>query len=254
MKMKKIFILFSMIILTLSMTACSKGSEGVDFDYDKDTLISNSETIFNYFIGLSKDDLDFYSRSEYEFYVTAVKAISNAKDQAGTFKSLDDSSVEEEGSDVIVTLNTTYSKKAVNIVFVYDQSSMDSYVTTGGLYVPTEITASAVVSKGELLKEAGLNTLMGMGTVFAVLIFISFIISFFKYIPGPNSVKKDKKTKKDVQVVPSSTPVATTTSTSSLMDDAELVAVITAAICASEEGNGTSKDQLVVRSIKRARR
>ena len=34
------------------------------------------------------------------------------------------------------------------------------------------------------LMTALLNTLMGMGTVFLVLIFISLIISLFVYVPG----------------------------------------------------------------------
>ena len=37
------------------------------------------------------------------------------------------------------------------------------------------------MSTGEIFRLAGLNTLLGMGTVFVVLIFISFIISSILY-------------------------------------------------------------------------
>ena len=47
-----------------------------------------------------------------------------------------------------------------------------------------EMVVSAVYSKAELMKQAGMNTLLGMGTVFVVLIFISFIISLFKFLPA----------------------------------------------------------------------
>ena len=48
------------------------------------------------------------------------------------------------------------------------------------------------------MEKAGLNTLLGMGTVFVVLIFISFLISLFKYIPAiQNAFGKKKDEKKE---------------------------------------------------------
>ena len=44
-----------------------------------------------------------------------------------------------------------------------------------------------------VFEQALLNTLMGMGTVFAVLIFISFLISLFKYIPSIQNAFGKKK-------------------------------------------------------------
>ena len=46
----------------------------------------------------------------------------------------------------------------------------------------TSITISPEYTTGEKLSKAGMNTLMGMGVVFLVLIFISWLISMFKYI------------------------------------------------------------------------
>ena len=45
------------------------------------------------------------------------------------------------------------------------------------------MTVSAHYTTGEILKKAGLNTILGMGTVFVVLIFISFIIYLLGFIP-----------------------------------------------------------------------
>ena len=94
--------------------------------------------------------------------------------------------------------------------------------------------------------EHGLNTVLGMGTVFVVLIFISFIIYLLGYIPKLQEklANKDKKVeeKKEAPVQAAPAPVA------AAEDDAELVAVIAAAIAAAE---GTSTDGFVVRSIKR---
>ena len=54
---------------------------------------------------------------------------------------------------------------------------------------------SAHYSTGEILEKAGLNTVLGMGTVFVVLIFISFIIYLLGYIPKLQEklANKDKK-------------------------------------------------------------
>lgn len=126
-------------------------------------------------------------------------------------------------------------------------------------YLPEEMVVSAVYSKTELMKQAGMNTLLGMGTVFVVLIFISFIISLFKFLPALFAKKpkiEDLKKEESKPAAPAKAaapaPVA-----GNLMNDAELVAVITAAIYAAEGQAGNSavsKDKLVVRSIRRARK
>ena len=99
----------------------------------------------------------------------------------------------------------------------------------------------------EILIKALMDTLMGMGTVFSILILISFIIYLFKVFfynnkkPVPEAVLPAVHAESDE-------------------DDGELLAVITAAIKAFEAGNvpaqGTvsiSDQQYVVRSIRRRR-
>ena len=93
--------------------------------------------------------------------------------------------------------------------------------------------------------NAALNTLLGMGTVFIVLILISFIISLFKFLPnGENKKVEEKKTSVDKAVEQIS-------ANEEENDDTELIAVISAAIAAFE-GSGSS-DGYVVRSIRRVR-
>ena len=104
---------------------------------------------------------------------------------------------------------------------------------------------SAKYELSEILQKAGLNTVLGMGTVFAVLIFLAFIISLMKYIPA--LLGQNKKQEDAVKATTKSAPAVETVVVDET-DDLELVAVITAAIAASE---GTSTDDFVVRSIKR---
>ena len=64
---------------------------------------------------------------------------------------------------------------------------------------------SAKYAIGEILQKAGLNTVLGMGTVFAVLIFLAFIISLMKYIPM--LLGQTKKQEDAVKEVKRSNPV-----------------------------------------------
>lgn len=107
----------------------------------------------------------------------------------------------------------------------------------------------------QVFMNALLNTLMGMGTVFIVLIFISLIISLFVYIPELEQKMKGKKEKEVPKAQPvKAVPVVEEEEEEDLMEDGALVAVITAAILASQGGaNTSSTDKLVVRSIRRAK-
>lgn len=103
---------------------------------------------------------------------------------------------------------------------------------------------------GERMEKAALNTLIGMGTVFIVLIIIIGVISLFKFIP----MIQDRLAKKNAGNVQES-GVSTATQMSNVQedtdvsDDLELVAVIAAAIAASE--GAASADGFVVRSIRK---
>ena len=146
---------------------------------------------------------------------------------------------------------------------------IDSLMYQQGIYPYTAVQAevSAVYSKSELLGKAGQNTAIGMITVFCVLIFISFVISLLKFVPKIfDPSKKEKKAaaaalaeakpaanKEEVKV----SPEPAIDSSEDLMNDEELVAVITAAVYAafsdSKAPNAVSKDTLIVRSIRKVR-
>lgn len=101
-------------------------------------------------------------------------------------------------------------------------------------------------SMGELMKRAGLNTVMGMGTVFLVLILISIIIYLLGFIGKAQNkgAAAAALPEKPAEPLVMETPAEP----EDMTDDFELVAVIAAAIAASE---GVPADCLVVRSIRR---
>jgi len=114
--------------------------------------------------------------------------------------------------------------------------------------VVTTVTLDPIFSTGEILEKAALNTLLGMGVVFVVLILISLIISCFGFIPKIEALfKKEKEVPAAApKTAPAAAPVAAPAPAKA--DDLELAAVITAAVAAAM---GASADGFVVRSIKR---
>ena len=107
-------------------------------------------------------------------------------------------------------------------------------IFTNDIYLKmTSCTLNLNETKGELMTRAALNTLLGMGTVFVVLILISLIISAFGVIPN---MQASFTSKKEEPVPVPATPVAepVVEEDEDLSDDMELVAVIAAAIAAYE--------------------
>ena len=172
------------------------------------------------------------------FSKTAVEAWKGVKEELGARKSDAETKVTvEEGEDktYIATQNVQFEKHDADFVYTFDENM-----------TPTELAINVNYPMSVNLQRAGLNTLMGLGTVFLMLIFLSLVISLFKYIPNGSK----KKTAEE----PAPAPVRAAAPEPEYVeetDDQELVAVIAAAIAAAE---GTTPDGFVVRSIRRAGR
>jgi len=110
------------------------------------------------------------------------------------------------------------------------------------------IDAGVTVNKSfaEKITNAGLNTLLGMGMAFAILILISLIICLFPVIFGE---KKKKVSDKDIASKAMDNTINQIAEQEDLTGDTELVAVIAAAIAAYDGSGGT--DGFRVRSIRR---
>ena len=113
-----------------------------------------------------------------------------------------------------------------------------------------------LTSMADKLRTAGLNTIICICVVFVVLIFISLIISLFKYINKAETAIAARKARKAEDKNISEAAIDNTISQITAkeeeeMNDLELVAVIAAAIAAA---TGTSTDDFVVRSIRKVRR
>lgn len=123
-------------------------------------------------------------------------------------------------------------------------------IFTNDIYLQmTSCTLNLDQTKGQLMTRAALNTLLGMGTVFVVLILISLIISAFSVIPKLQASFAPKKTETAPVPEPAPAEPVVEEEDADLSDDMELVAVIAAAVAAYE---GTSVEGFQVRSIRRA--
>lgn len=106
------------------------------------------------------------------------------------------------------------------------------------------------------IATALMNTLLGMGVVFCVLIFISFIIYLLGFVPKMIDAICNKG---KAEPIAESVPVATSATVASAPvreEDTELTAVIAAAVAAAMSetlSQPVAADGLVIRSIKRRR-
>ena len=247
---KKISLIVCVLALVLGLTACG---ESKTVEYDENALTNACEQVFAIVSNetISADQIagmsewrQGYLMTQFEgqtgvqmeasSLITALEGWEASIEECGAYVTHGDYTFKESSTGVTAITEAEFTERAAKIEYVFDENLRLESVTVGAHY-----------GMGEILQKAGLNTLLGMGTVFVVLIFMCFIISLFKYVPA----LLDKSSKKpEEKPAPKESPVVVIPAVEEELDDTELVAVIAAAIAAYE---GTSTDGFVVRSIKR---
>ena len=252
--MKKLASLLFMVMLVLGLTACSGSA-----DEPIETVVETAyaEEVANFFVaniaGMPVETMQEYVAMDLEelqmlldqsgIPVTAeafhdiFSGYAGNVEDFGTYISTDGYNLKGDEETATHTTNVTFDVHQAILTLVFDD---DGIVTTGSI--------DPVYSLGEILEKAALNTVIGMGTVFVVLIFISWVIGLLPKFTGLiEKAGKKKETPAVAPAAPAETPAAVE---EELADDLELVAVIAAAIAAY---TGTSTDDFVVRSIKRSK-
>ncbi len=271
--MKRVLCIIMMITCLLGLSAC--GSEETLSEYDASKVAyaeTLAETLTNFFCYFMDDStvsyFDNYTAEEVAYLCANSTAISSAAglnfnaegyavlsaitsfygaaDDFGELVSIDGSMGEIDDDQIIVTVYVTGTKKSAEAEIIL---SNDMFMTL------ESAALNPVSTTGELMGKAALNTLIGMGLVFAVLILISCIISCFAFIPKIQAAFA-KKPKEQPGVAPAAPAAASAPAPVAEVyeeaDDLELIAVIAAAIAASQ--GQTSTDGFVVRSIKKRTR
>lgn len=249
---KKLSIIVLALVLIFSIAGCGSKADTTT-DIDTANLTSYADMIVSSFGQMSDEDFEYYEEMsdlelnlmllqtglpvESENFLSMIEAWKASLTECGEFEEYGEFTSETTSNGVSVSTEATYADKTADIIITFDEElNIDS------------MTVNAHYSTGEILEKAGLNTILGMGTVFVVLIFISFIISLFRFIPELEKKFKKSKTAEAPKAAPAPAPKAAPAPVVEKEDDTELAAVIAAAIAAAE---GTSADGFVVRSIKR---
>ena len=255
-KLRKILALLVLSVSVLGLTACGSANDSETIEYDSAYLQSVSDFLIGSWNGLSEADLDTYATMDAEdaqamldsyglpftaeAFTTAFAGYEGSMEELGAYVSTDGYEFETKKDEVILITHLTYEQRKADLEIVFNKKSVAQSVTVNPEY-----------SLGEILAKAGMNTLLGMGTVFAVLILISLVIYCFNFIPNIQAKFGKKKEEKAPAAKPAAAPAAAPVAAPAepTVDEGELVAAITAAICAY---TGSSSDGFVVRSIRRA--
>ncbi len=137
----------------------------------------------------------------------------------------------------------------INIGIDGSSHDADVVITVSSSGTPSNVSTNVRYSFEELMEQAALNTVLGMGTTFIILIVLACIISAFSLI-GRSQEKKNKKAAALKEAQAPAPAAAVVQPEAPAADDNELIAVIAAAVAASE---GKTTDGFVVRSIRKAR-
>ena len=246
---KKIALFLSVLSVVMMLGACgTQDPTKVDYNgVSYETLYQQSVELGTALKSATVDEVkqemnDLLAAGEqYAIFADLCAKWLDAIEVSGNYVSYDEGSftVTKSGKTLTTDLMLKFENRDVVFQLVYNYHNMEL----------TGVTINPVYSFGEKMSTAALNTVICMSIVFAVLMFISLLISGFKIFPYLEEQKRAKAAA--AKAVAAENTVVTQIEQreeQELVDDTELVAVIAAAIAAYE---GTSTDGFVVRSIRR---
>lgn len=284
-KMKVLLAVFACLCV---LTACGSASAGAQEEIPEETrtnLYSLTENTVQQMDEIVSAQL-IEDQKSYAVVYNGLNSWESAKEEIGAIDFSADAdnngtadcfvekgiSTDDE-SNYIVTVGVKGEKRNADVVITYTKDISD-YVN---------IATNVEYSFRELIQQAGMNTLLGMGTTFAVLILLCLIIAAFGKILATAAEKRaeaqrckmqeelEKKaaaagsvsTKAESLPQGSAAPAAAglpAAGTAGITDEGTLVAVMAAAVAAyEEEKNGgfisaADPDTFLARRIRRTRK
>ena len=164
--MKKFLLILVMVACMAGLTACGQQNQEVakplKSQEDAQTLGQQVvETINQYVVYQAKDQVTD------AVVLAAIDSWEKAASDMGDYIEITGVTADIDEKDAVINVAIKGSIRNANVEIVIDHNELASIATN------VEYTF------GEKMEKAVLNTLLGMGTVFVVLILISFIISGF---------------------------------------------------------------------------
>lgn len=258
---KKISLLICTLVVVFALAGCS-GSDDAGVEYDKATIEEATEFLVSYCSTVDEATVEQWNslsdeaiqlqllQSGYPFtedsFLGSMDAWAAGVDECGEYLGHEDFTYDASQTELSVSTTAHFSERDADLEVIYKTD------VRGNLHLDS-LTVSGKYSMGEIMSKAGLNTLLGMGTVFCVLIIISVIISLLKYIPKLQAAFSKKNTAAETAASAQPAPAQPVEPAEEIKEpdpagDEELVAVIAAAIAAAEE---VPADGFIVRSIRR---
>ena len=260
--MKKFVSILAVLACVFTLTACGE----TEANTVEGTAISDA-SMETYIIEYGESwvvAIDTYVRAGYtsadtddEVFGEALDDYANSLEDIGEISGYDNlQAVIDDDGNYLVNIGIVGSDHSADIVITID-------TTEGSL---TSFATNVRYSFSELIGQAGLNTLLGMGTTFVVLVLLALLIYCFKFIGVFQEKQKRKAALKEQAQAPAASPAPVSTPAAATpvpeepvygeeVDDTELIAVIAAAIAAYEEEEaGVPADGFVVRKVRKSRR
>jgi len=260
---RKLFAVIAAVLCLGSLAGCaSQSAEENTIDPTMEAaVIQSAQNFVQVLDGVSDEEInemiEVYDYQDNSDMVTILQSWMSMQEEVGALVEVKSATATQEGRQYVAEVETEFERCPVTITLTLDRQG-----------APVSIEASPQYSLGDNMYRAATHTLIGMGTVFIVLIFISFLIGCFKYInvwEKRLSEGKAEAAAKPAAPAPAKSaapaPAAEETdpalvagimgaiaADANLVNDLELVAVITAAISAYAD---VPADGLVVRSIRR---
>jgi hypothetical protein len=268
--MKKLFTLLCLIVCIFLLPSTARAEEAA-LDYAQQkvdaaqqmadnvmsviiTFMDNQELLVQ-MNAYTAEELEYVLSSSFQVtadgnaFKSAVSSFQSATEDMGAISVWSVASAKADGDRIIVMMDVTGDK----------ENAQAEIIISNDFFLRLESAAlNPTSSMGSRMVTAAMNTAIGLTTVFTVLIIIILLISCFTLIPKIQaSFSKKKEVFETIESVAEVTPVAAIApaaeeSYEEEIEDGELVAVIAAAIAASE--GMVSPEELVVRSIRRVKR
>ena len=226
--MKKVTSILAVITCVFALTACS-GTEantlsGTPVDASMESsIISYGEQLVSEMDSIVREGMiDQYSSDA--VFGPALSTYETSVSDIGTIEGYDnEQAVINDDGDYLINIGIDGSEHDADVV-----------ITVSSAGSPTNVATNVRYSFAELMEQAALNTVLGMGTTFVILILLALIISCFAFIG--KAQEKQKKKAAALKEAEAPAPAASTAPVveETVTDDNELIAVIAAAVAASE--------------------
>ncbi len=173
----------------------------------------------------------------------SVRSWADVKEDLGTFVEVEDHQIAVTDDEITIETLCTFEKGTATVTTVLDRKDSQFSASLSFAEGGNESLATA-------MGHAALNTVIGLGVVFVVLLFLTFLIGQFRHVAALEGKFAKKPAEKEQPPAPA-VPVEEVLQTEELAGDDDLVAVLAAAVAAYE---GTTTDGFVVRSIRKSAR